>query len=312
MQKDTDEIIILRLSKDESGGYELQFKQEFEITGVVHMNMWLGMNQLYLGIASETRISIYVWLGENFDKIDTLHFGARKLLPFQSKSFMHVIVVGSLTRILRFSVRSNRFVEIQKLRYADDATSFHFKEGHFEERFIILAGNESTVLYKEIYGRFVPFQKVTPARHIHSLMMENTVILLSVEQDTVGFYQYNGWRFQRSLEKLTNIRQIRSIRSFDEDMLVTQNQTGEWKFWRPIWNIFLLMKTWKSIQDETAAWCSEIKQKTSRRTLEKLPDLKSTVISNARIGRLRVQNVRRCFSVSPSFNHGMLFIFSLR
>ncbi|XP_012532717.1 uncharacterized protein LOC105834630 [Monomorium pharaonis] len=289
VQKDTDGVIILRLDKDESGRYELQFKQEFEIPGMIHMNMWFGINQMYLGIASETRISIYVWLGENFDKIDTLNFGARKLFPFQCKSLMHIVVVGTYTRILRFSVRSNRFVEMQKLRRADDVTSFQFKEGHFEERFLVLAGNESTILYKEMYGRFVPFQRVAPARHVRSLTTGNTIILLSLEQNTVEIYQYNGWRFQGLPQKLTNVRQIHSIRSFGEDMLVTQNQAREWKFWKATWNLLHLMKTWKSILDETAAWCSNTKQKASRKI--SLPDLKKAVISNARIGHLRVQNI---------------------
>jgi len=155
VQKDTDGIVILRLSKNENGIYELHFKQEFEIPGVMHMNIWFGMNQLYLGITSKTRISIYVWLGENFDKIDTLPYGARKLLFFQSNNFIHIVVVGSFTKILRFSVRSNKFIEMQKLRYANDANTFYFKKDHLEERFLILADNESTILYKEMYGRFV-------------------------------------------------------------------------------------------------------------------------------------------------------------
>ncbi|XP_024888654.1 uncharacterized protein LOC112465371 isoform X2 [Temnothorax curvispinosus] len=290
VQKDTDGIIILRLSKNKSGRYELRFKQELEIPEVVHMSMWLGMNQLYLGIASESRVFIYVWLGENFDKIDTLLYGARKLLPFQNKSFMHVVVVGSLTKILRFSVRSNRFVEMQELRYANDVSSFHFKEGHFEERFLVLADNESTILYKEMYGRFVPFQRIAhPTRYIHSLTMENTVILLALEQGTVRIYQYNGWRFVELSTKLSNIRQIHSIRLYeDEDVLVACNQVGEWKFLRPTWTV---KKTWEEIQEEIAAWCSETKRKASQRTFVKLPDLKNPVISNAHIGQLRVQNI---------------------
>ncbi|KYM83201.1 hypothetical protein ALC53_06469, partial [Atta colombica] len=288
VQKDFEGIVILCLSKNENETYELQFKQEIEILEVMHSHIWFEMNQLYLGIASETKISIFVWLGENFDKIDTLFYGARKLLPFQSKSFMHIVVVGSFTKVLRFSVRSNKFVEIQKLHYANDVTSFHFKEGHFEERFLVLAGNESTILYKEMYGRFVPFQKITPTRQILSLTMGNTVILFSVEQNTVGIYQYNGWRFLRLRTKLSNFRQIRSIRSYDEDMLVIQNQAGEWKFLNPTWTV---KKTWKSLLDETATWCSETKQQASQRTLKKLPDLKSPVISNAHIGQLRMQNI---------------------
>lgn len=290
VQKDTDGIVILRLNKNEGGKYELQFKQEFEIPGVVHMNMWLGMNQLYLGLASETRIFVYVWLGESFDKIDTLFYGARKLLPFQNKGLMHVVIVGSLTRILQFSVRSNRFIEMQKLHYANDVSSFHFKEGHFEERFLVLAGNEFTILYKEMYGRFVPFQRITPTRYIHSLTMENTVILLSLEQDTAELYQYNGWKFLRLPTELSNTRQIHSIRSYNKDMLV-QIQPKEWKILIPIWTV---KKTWKSLQDEISAWCSETKRKASQRISTKLPDLQSPVILNAHIGRLSVQNVRHC------------------
>jgi len=257
------------------------------------MNIWLGMNQLYLGISSKTRISIYVWLGENFDKIDTLFYGARKLLFFQSNSFIHVVVVGSFTKILRFSVRSNKFIEMQKLRYANDANTFHFKENHLEERFLILTDNESTILYKEMYGRFVPFQRISPTRQIHSLTMGNNVILFLV------VYQYNGWRFIRLRTKLSNLRQIRSVCSYDDDVLVIQNQAGEWKFLSAIWTV---KKTCKSLQIETAAWCFEIKQKASQRIFANLPDLKTLVISNAHIGQLRTQNVRHCLSVFVSLN----------
>lgn len=302
MQKGTDGIVILRLGKNKNGDYELQFKQEFEIPGVMHADMWLGMNQLYLGIASETKIFVYVWLGEHFDKTDSLLFGARKLLPFQNKSFIHVAIVGSLTKIFRFSVRSNKFVEMQRLRYARDVSSFYFKEGHFEEHFLILAGNDSTILYKEMYGRFVPFQRIASATYIHSLAMGNTTVLLFAEEDAIGIYQYNGWRFLKTHTKqLSNTRQIRRIHSYsnNQDILVAQNQDGEWKLLRPIW---AAKKTWKSLQNGIAAWCSEMKQKLSQRILEKIPESKNPVISNAHIGRLRVQNVRDiCERYSPLF-----------
>ncbi|GAB1868165.1 Closca [Camponotus japonicus] len=286
VQKGTDGIVILRVGKNKNANYELQFKQEFEIPEVMHADMWLGMNQLYLGIASKTKIFVYVWLGEHFDKTDTLRFGARKLLPFQSKSFMHIAIVGSLTKIFRFSMRSNKFVEMQRLHYARDVSSFYFKEDHFEERFLVLVGNDSTILYKEMYGRFVPFQRIASATYIHSLAMGNTVVLLFAEQDAVGIYQYNGWRFLKTHTKLSNTRQIRSYNN--QDILVAQNQDGEWKFLRPIWTA---KKTWKSLQNEIAAWCLEIKRKLSQRTLEKIPESKNLVISNANIGQLRIQNL---------------------
>ncbi|KAL6265402.1 hypothetical protein P5V15_002198 [Pogonomyrmex californicus] len=287
MQEGIDGIVVLRFGRNRDEEFEIQFKQEFEIPEVTHMNMWLGMNRLYLGIASETKIYIYVWLGEHFDRIDTLPFGARKLLPFQNKSFMHVVIMGPLTKIFRFSVRSNKFVEMQELHYANDVSSFYFKEGHFEEHFLVLAGNESTILYKEMYDRFVPFQRIAPASHVHSLMMGNTVILLLVQQDIAEIYQYNGWRFVKLPMKLSNIHQIRPIHLYNENVLMIQNQ-DEWTFLRPIWTV---KKTWKSLQDETIAWCSEIKQQMSQRPLEKLPDFKNPVISNAHIDQLRVQNL---------------------
>ncbi|XP_070162269.1 uncharacterized protein [Polyergus mexicanus] len=291
VQKGTDGIVILRLGKNKNGDYELQFKQEFEIPGVMHADMWLGMNQLYLGIASETKIFVYVWLGEHFDKTDSLFFGARKLLPFQNKSFIHVAIVGSFTKIFRFSVRSNKFIEMQRLRYARDVSSFYFKEGHFEEHFLVLAGNDSTILYKEMYGRFVPFQRIASATYIHSLAMENAIVLLFAEEDAIEIYQYNGWRFLKTHTKqLSNTRQIHQIHSYNnnQDVLVAQNQDGEWKFLRPVW---AAKKTWKSLQNGIAAWCSEMKQKLSQRILKKIPESKNLVISNAHIGRLRVQNL---------------------
>lgn len=291
VQKGTDGIVILRLGENKNSSYELQFKQEFEIPEVMHADMWLGMNQLYLGVASKTKISIYVWLGEHFDKTDTLRFGARKLLPFQNRSFMHVAIVGSLTRIFRFSVRSNKFVEMQRLHYARDVSSFYFKKDHFEEHFLVLAGNDSTILYKEMYGRFVPFQRIASATYIYSLAMENTVILFFAEEDYVGIYQYNGWKFLKTNTKLSsNTYQIHQIRSYDnQDKLVAQNQDGKWKFLRPIWTA---KKTWKSLQNEIVVWCLEIERKLSQRTLEKIPESKNLVIPNVNIGQLRTQNVR--------------------
>jgi len=305
VQKDTDGIVILRLIKNKNGIYELHFKQEFEIPEVIHMNIWFGMNQLYLGITSKTRIFIYVWLGENFDKIDTLLYGARKLLFFQSNSFIHVVVVGSFTKILRFSVRSNKFIEMQKLRYANDANTFHFKEGHLEERFLILTDNESTILYKEMYGRFVPFQRIDPTRQIHSLAMGNNVILFLVEQNTAQIYQYNGWRFIRLRRKLLNLRQIRSVCSYGDDVLVKQNQAGEWKLLSAIWAV---KKTYKFLLAEIIGWCSNTIRKAYQRIFEKLPNLKNPVILNGHIGQLRTQNVRHCLSVFISLNKKWNFI----
>lgn len=288
-QKGIDGIVILHLGKNRNEIFDLQFKQEFEIFEVVHMNMWFGMNQLYLGIASKTKIFIYVWIGEYFDKIDTLNFGARKLLFFQNKSFMHIVVIGSHTKIFQFSVRSSKFIEIQKLPYAEDASSFYFQEGHLKESFLVLASNDSTIFYKEMYDRFVPFQKVAPTKYIYSLRMEDVVFLLSLSEDTAEIYQYNGWRFLKSHKKLSNIRQIHQIHSYDEDVLVVLYQNGEWKFLKPIW---ALKKTWKSMQKEIKAWCFEIIQKASQRTIAKIPDVKNSMLSNAYISHLRVQNVR--------------------
>lgn len=308
MQKDTDEIVVLCLSKNENGVYELHFKQEFEIPGVLHMNTWFGMNQFYLGIASDANVFIYVWLGEYFDKIDTLHFGARKLLPFQNKGFMRIVVVGSSrTRIFRFSVRSNKFVETQKLPGARDAGSFYFKEGHFEEHFLVLAHDDATILYKEMYNRFAPFQRIASAKYVRSLTIENTVILLSAEDDVAGIYQYNGWRFLKLHTVLSNIRQIRQIPSYGEDMLVVQRQNGDWLFLRPIWAV---KKTWRSSQNEIYAWCSEIERKASQRNLEVIPDLKDPVkISNVYIDRLRIQTNVRHFSPYSSSCPNMESIF---
>jgi len=253
------------------------------------MNMWLGMNQLYLGIASKTKIFIYVWIGEYFDKIDTLNFGARKLLFFQNKSFIHIIVMGFHTKIFRFSVRSSKFVETQKLHYIEDASSFYFKEGHLKESFLVLASNDSTIFYKDMYDRFVPFQRVASTKHIYSLRMENTLFLLSMNEDNAEIYQYNGWRFLRLHRKLSNVHQIHQVRSNDEDVLIAQYQNGEWKFLKPIWT---QKKSWKSMQKEIKTWCSEVIQKASQRIIVKIPDVKNSVISNAYISHLRVQNVR--------------------
>ncbi|XP_014469815.1 PREDICTED: uncharacterized protein LOC106741904 [Dinoponera quadriceps] len=290
VQTNTGEIVVLRVGRNKTGVYEFQFKQEFEIPGAVYTNMWFGTNQLYLGVASNAKVFIYTWLGEHFDKIDTLHFGARKLLFFRQKSFVYIIVVGPLTRIFRFSVRSNKFIETQKLPGTQSAGLFYFKEGRLEERFLALADDNFTILYKEMYNRFVPFQRVASARHVHSLMTADTVILLTAtEGNSVNFYQYDGWRFVGLHAKLSNIRAIRRIYSHDGDTLVLQNQDGEWKFLRPVWTV---RKTWQALRNEIEAWCSEVKRKASQRSSGRIPDLESPVkIPDAHIGQLRVQNI---------------------
>ncbi|RLU23456.1 hypothetical protein DMN91_003660 [Ooceraea biroi] len=282
------DIVVLRFGKNRHGGYEIRFKQEFQIAGVAHMNMWLGMNTLYLGIASETKTSIFAWLGEHFDKIDTLFFGARKLLSFQNKSFMHVVAVGFVTKIFRFSVQARRFVEMQKLHHADDISSLYLKKGHFEEHFLVLTGNNFTVLYKEMYNRFVPFQRIAPTKFVHSLIMGNTVVLFCVREDTAEIYQYNGWRFLRLRTKLLNVRRIRQIRSGSEDTLVVQDQEENWKFLRPTW---APKKTWQSLQSEVNVWCNKVRRKIFQRTPDKIPDLKNPVIPSGHIGLLRVQTL---------------------
>jgi len=288
VETDSHDIIVLYFGKDRHGKYNLRFKQEFEIVGVTHMNMWLGMNKLYLGIASKTEICIFVWLGEHFDKIDTLLFGARRLLPFQNKSFMHVAAAGLVTKIFRFSVQANRFIEMQKLRSAEDVSSFHFKEGHFEEHFLVLTDNNYTVLYKEMYNRFVPFQRIAPSKSVRSLTMGNTVIIFCVKENFAEIYQYNGWKFLKLRTKLLDIRQILQIRSGSEDVLIVQNQQEEWKFLKPTWTP---KKTWQSLQSEVNAWCNEVKEKVFQGRLEKIPDLKNPVISSGHIDHLQVQNV---------------------
>lgn len=296
-QKNNDVIVILHCDRNETGDYELQFKQEFEIAGVTHMNTWLCMNQVYLAIASKTNIFVYAWLGEHFDIIDTIPFGARKVLPFQNKSLMHIVAVGFLTKIFRFSVRSNKFVETQRLRYAEDVDSFYLKESHFEERFLVLTGNDSTILYKEMHDRFVPFQRVAPTRYVHSLTMANTVVLFLANENTTTIYQYNGWRFLflRSHTELFDIGQIHRIRSYGEEVLI-QSQNGELKFLKPIWNA---KKTWRSTQNEIDTWCSETLKKISPKTLRNVSNSsKNLVMQNAYIDRLRVQNVSYCSSVN--------------
>lgn len=252
--------------------------------------MWHGMNKLHLGIASETGICIFVWLGEHFDRIDTLFFKARKLLSFQNKSFMHLVAVGFVTKIFRFSVQANKFLELQELHYADDISLFYFKRDHIEEHFLALSCNSLTVLYKEMYNRFVPFQRIPPTTFVHPLAMGNTVILLCTKENVAEMYQYNGWRFVKLQIKLSNVRQIRQIRSAREDTLIVQDQEG-WKLLKPIW---ASKKAWRSLQSEVNLWCNKVKQKVFERMLEKMPDVKNPVISNGHVDHLRVRNVGHC------------------
>lgn len=280
-------ILVLRFSKDKEN-YYLYPIQNFE-SDVTHQAIWHGMNQLYLGIASHSSISIFTWFGDYFDLAQIINHGTEKLIPFYSKGFMYLAATGSTTLIFKYLLRSNEFVLAQRLPPSQDVSSFQLSESHFTEDFLSLSMESSTVIYKEIHDRFVPFQQIVSGKSTVPLISDKVILLLSLYEDTVQTYQYNGWRFVELDVKLSEILQFHRIVLHQKELLLMKYKNDTWALKELMWT---RKKSYKDLQEEIKAWNIDA-MKTTERTLQEIPDVKNPIrILRGHIKQLFVHNVR--------------------
>lgn len=191
----TGEAPVIRLSRENSE-YKLGIVQTLGIPAGSDVTLWRAMKQIYLAVGSPKNFTVYNWLGEHFDRIQSESLDARRLIPFQTGGSMHLIATnGRRTSILKFLLSTRKFVVVQKLVGARDATALHLESGHFGERFVALAGRRSTVIYKQSRHRFVPFQEISGAEEIRSTTSDAAVLLILIKNEEIKIYQYDGWKF---------------------------------------------------------------------------------------------------------------------
>ncbi|XP_048269183.1 uncharacterized protein LOC100652146 isoform X2 [Bombus terrestris] len=270
--------------------YYLQPVHDFELNDINHLTIWNGMNRLHLGTVSQSNISIYIWFDNYFDLIQVIHVGTKKLIPFQSKGFMYLAVTGPSTLIFKYSLRTNKFVMVQKLPLSEDVSYFQLTEGHFIEHYLTLSTESFTVIYKEIHDRFIPFQQISSGNFILPVISRKAIILLTLHKDTIVAYQYNGWRFIELNAKLSGISQFRRVILYNEELLLMRSKNNKWTLKQPLW---IKKKSNKNLQEEIRIWNINAKNRIQR-AMKEIPMPKDPItILRGHIDQLRVHNINR-------------------
>ena len=229
IQRSVGDSLVFRLSQ-ENKQQTLRNVQTLDTPDAIHSTLWRGMKQIYLAVSSSKSITIFKWLGEHFDRIQTENFGATRLVPFQTGGWMHLIATDEArTSILKFILRTNEFDVVQKLVAAKDAAAFYLENGHLSEHFVALAGKNSTVIYKQYKHRFVPFQELPWADEIRTITNDNKVILIIlITKGDLKIYLYDGWKFIESDIRNPGFVDVVPISLRGEELLaVKMNYTKE-------------------------------------------------------------------------------------
>ncbi|XP_050493081.1 uncharacterized protein LOC126874764 isoform X2 [Bombus huntii] len=270
--------------------YYLQPVHDFELNDINHLTIWNGMNRLHLGTVSHSNISIYIWFDNYFDLIQVIDVGSKKLIPFQSKGFMYLAVTGSSTLIFKYSLRTNKFVMVQKLPLSENVSYFQLTEGHFTEHYLTLSTESFTVIYKEIHDRFIPFQQISSGNFILPVISRKAIILLTLHKDTIVAYQYNGWRFIELNAKLSGISQFRRVILYNEELLLMRSKDNKWTLKQPLW---IKKKSNKNLQEEIRVWNINAKNRIQR-AMKEIPMPKDPItILSGHIDQLYVHNINR-------------------
>ncbi|XP_076629970.1 uncharacterized protein LOC143346098 [Colletes latitarsis] len=287
VQNEDGSILILRFAEAENK-YDLSPIQDFEPNDITHIAIWQGMNQLYLGIASRSNILIYVWFRDYFDLVQIINHDTKKLIPFYSKGFMYLAVTGPTTLIFKYFLKSNEFAITQRLPSSQDVSSFQLIEGHFMENFLSLSIDSSIVIYKEIHDRFVPFQKISPGAFTVPIVSNKAIVLLSLHEDTILIYQYDGWRFVKLNIELSGVRQFRQITLYGKDLLLMKYTNDTWALKQPVWT---KKKSNKDLQDEIRIWNINA-MNMAQRIPKEIPDSENPVkILKGHVNKLLVRNI---------------------
>ena len=286
IQNQDGSILVLRFTKANES-YYLYPIQDFESNDMNHLTIWHGMNQLYLGVASRSNISIYIWFGDYFDLAQIINHGAERLIPFYSKGFMYLAATGPTTLIFKYYLKYNEFAVKQKLPLSRDVSSFQINEGHFSEHFLCLSAESVVIVYKEIRDRFVPFQRIA-ARSTVPMISKKAILLLSLRDDTMFTYQYDGWRFVELNVKLPGVHQFRQVALQGKELLLVRYENNTWSLKQPLWTT---KQSYKDLQEEIRVWNIDA-TKAARRTVKEIPDAKEPIrILRGHIDQLFVRNV---------------------
>lgn len=283
-----DGFLILSFSKVQDR-YSLRPVQSLELDGISHLAIWNGMSLLHLATVSLSNVSIYTWLGDYFDSMQIIDVGTEKLIPFQSKGFMYLALTGPSTLIFKYSLRSNKFVVVQKLPPSQDVSYFQLTEGHFMEHYLTLSTESSAVIYKEIRNRFVPFQQISAGKFVVPIVSRRTIVLLTLHNNTVVPYQYNGWRFVELNAKLPGISRFRRVTLYDKELLLMKSINDNWTLKQPLWKG---AKSYKNLQEEIRAWNIDAKDRVQK-AMKEIPKPRDSVkILRGHIDQLHAHNVR--------------------
>nr|KAF7416741.1 hypothetical protein H0235_011272 [Vespula pensylvanica] len=287
IQTFNESIIILKFNYDKTA-YILSFVQSLQIPAITDIHTWHYMNHLYLGIASRHNISIYIWLGEHFDFIQVLNFGAEKLTFFHNKGFMNLICTASRTIILRHFFHFNRFIIIQTLPANNAIMTFDVIKDHLKEHFICLSTHQNTVVYKEVHGYFVPFQKISVAEKIIPLIVRKAVILLLLNKNVITIYQYDGWKFVQLNVKVSEVNDIYLVYFYENELIIIKHGVSTWKLIKPRWGekISLL-----GFENEIKSWCIKAKTIAQRIPKARITIEKPLPILNGHIREIHTQNI---------------------
>lgn len=202
---------------------------------------------------------------------------------------MYLAATGSTTLILKYFLRFNKFLVIQRLPGSRDVSSFSLKERHFTEHYLSLSAETSTVIYKEINNHFVPFQQISPGESAVPIISKKAVVLLTLREATVRAHQYDGWRFVRIDTELSNVSRIHLDQLYGKELLLMRRRNGTWALKQPVW---AKRKSYVDLLDEVRIWNVNAKIK-AQRTIKEVPDLERPVkILKGHIDNLYVENVR--------------------
>ncbi|XP_076300033.1 uncharacterized protein LOC143218620 isoform X2 [Lasioglossum baleicum] len=284
VQNQDSSVLVLHFTNE----YDLGFIQDFEPSNMTDLVVWHGMNQLHLGIASDSNISIYTWFGGYFDLVQVIDHGAKKLTPFYSKEIMCLAATGPTTFIFKYFYRYSKFIVTQILPPSLDVSSFRTEESHFVEQFLCLSTKSSTILYKEIHDRFVTFQQIPYGGFTVPIFSNRAILFLLLHEDSILSYQYNGWRFTDSTINLLGVESVQQVLLHGKELLLVKYKNGTWTVKEPTW---LKQKSYKDIQEEIRTWNINAKR-TAQRTLTDISVSKNPIrILNGRVDQLFVYNI---------------------
>jgi hypothetical protein len=133
------------------------------------------------------------------------------------QSIYLIIFTHEETTILKYQPLLQKFISIQ------------FEKKFFNEYFLALSNNETTILYKyTMKSFFVPFQEIGPADQIISISKRTIARLLLIREKMIYAYKFNGWRFDNLNFQLFGIKRLKGIMFNDKNKLLFETIDDTW------------------------------------------------------------------------------------